>query len=81
MAVEVGDLAQPPWLLYLEVSRAIGLDFGALEGRSGELLITPVAAAEADAILVVLLVEGRPVGAWIGPGGSSSGVLALDQHP
>jgi hypothetical protein len=80
-AVEIADLRGQPWALYLEASRAVGLDFSALEGETGELLITPIAASESDAVLVVLLVGGQPAGAWIGPGGTTSGVLPLDARP
>jgi hypothetical protein len=77
----VGDLGEQPWSLYLEVSREAGLDFEALEGRAAELLITPIAGPAADTTLVVLLVEGQAVGAWISPGGTSSGVLPVGKRP
>jgi len=41
----------------------------------------PASPSTADAVLVVLRVDGRPVGAWIGPGGNSSGVLPADARP
>jgi hypothetical protein len=75
------DLASEQWALPLEVSRSVGLDFGALEGRSAELLFTPIAGREPDASLVVLTVEGRLVGTWIAPGSMVSGVLPVDEHP
>jgi hypothetical protein len=75
--VEVGNAGEQPWSLYLEVSRAVGLDFSTLQGRTGELVRTPVAGDAADAELIVLVVGGRAVGAWISPGGGSSGVLPV----
>jgi hypothetical protein len=81
LPITVGDLQDHPWLLYLEVSRQAGLDFGALEGSSGELTITPIIGPAADTELVVLRVGGRAVGAWISPGGSSSGVLPVNTAP
>ncbi len=81
LGVEVGELTDQPWSLHLEVSRTVGLDFSALEGRQGALLATPVAASEPDAEIFVLLVDGRPVGAWLSPGGSMSGVLPVSARP
>jgi hypothetical protein len=80
-AVVVGDMADAPWLQYLEVSKAIGLDFGALEGRPAQLRMTPIRGREPDAAAYVLVVDGRAVGAWIGPGGTTSGVLPLNAGP
>jgi len=77
----IGDIREQPWSLYLEVSRQVGLDFGALRGAAGALEMTPLDEWPADAVLVVLRVDGRPVGAWIGPGGNSSGVLPADARP
>jgi hypothetical protein len=79
--ITVGDPAEHPWLLYLEASRAVGLDFAGLVGRSGELRVTPIRGAAPDAAAYVLVVDGVAVGAWVGPGGSSSGVLPISQRP
>jgi len=79
--VTVGDTAELPWALYLEVSRLVGLDFAALEGAGAELRETPVAGWAPDARAYVLVRAGEAIGAWIGPGGNSSGVLPLSARP
>jgi hypothetical protein len=79
--VLVGDVREVPWALYLEVSRQAGLDFTAAQGRPGTLLRTPIRGSEPDSQSFVLVVDGRVAGAWIGPGGSSSGVLPIDARP
>jgi hypothetical protein len=79
--VTVGDLEDLPWALYLEVSRSIGLDFSPLEGQLAELRSTRIERTNPDAAVYVLVHEGRPAGAWLDPGGSSSGVLSLSDRP
>jgi hypothetical protein len=77
----VVSVAENGWPLYLEVSREVGLDFAPLAGRQGVLLKTPIEGSAPDAALLVLVVEGRPAGAWISPGGTSSGVLPVTAEP
>lgn len=79
--VTIGKLAEQPWSLYLEVSKAANLDFSALEGAGAELRITPVAGWADDGAAYVLVRSGTVVGAWIGPGGTSSGVLPITATP
>jgi hypothetical protein len=79
--VAVGEVDELPWALYLEVSRSIGLDFAALEGEAAELRATRIVGSNPDAAVYVLVHGGRAVGAWVDPGGSSSGVLSLADRP
>jgi hypothetical protein len=78
--VTIGDTTDMPWLLYLEASQAIGLDFSALEGGSAELRATPVAAGEGTATAYVLVRGGAAIGAWLDPGEMSSGVVSLGER-
>jgi hypothetical protein len=79
--VTVDDPRDLPWALYLEVSRSIGLDFTSLEGQVAELRATRIVGSNPDAAVYVLVHGGRAVGAWVDPGGSSSGVLSLADRP
>jgi hypothetical protein len=79
--IVVGDVADIPWLQYLEVSRQVGLDFAGLVGRAGELRVTPIRGRQPDATAYVLVIDGRPVGAWMDAGGGSSGVVPLNGTP
>ncbi len=79
--MEVGDPAEQPWSLYLEASRSAGLDFADQAGMVAELRRTPIAGAAADAAVFVLVHDGRVIGAWLSPGGTSSGVRSLAEHP
>ncbi len=79
LSIVIGDAAEHPWLLYREVSRRIGLDFGTLEGQTAELQKTPIAPTTDGATAFVLVHDGRVVGAWRDAGPMSSGVLALDE--
>jgi hypothetical protein len=73
----VGDVAEQPWSLYLEVSKASGLDFTDEVGVTAELRRTPIDGDEADAAAFILVRDGRAIGAWLSPGGTTSGVLPL----
>lgn len=79
MSTLIGDPAEHPWLLYREVSQAIGLDFTSLVGRTAELQKTPITTASGPATAFVLIHDGRVVGAWRDAGPMSSGVLALNE--
>ena len=79
MSMVIGDAAEHPWLLYREVSRAIGLDFASLRGRTAQLEKTPISTAAGAATVFVLVYDGVAVGAWRDAGPMSSGVLPLSE--
>ena len=79
--VTIGDAADLPWLLYLEASQAIGLDFSGLEGVGAELRVTPVTGGDGTSRAFVLVRNGAAIGAWRDLGGTSSGVVSLDARP
>ncbi|HEX5828010.1 MAG TPA: DUF4830 domain-containing protein [Candidatus Limnocylindrales bacterium] len=80
LAMPVGDVEDVPWAQYLEASKRVGLDFSAAEGRAATLYRTPVTASNPDAAAFVLVVDGRVAGAWLDPGGGSSGVVAINER-
>jgi hypothetical protein len=49
------------WDLYLDASREVGLDFGALRGRPAELIVVELDGPRAS----LLVVGGQVVGAWV----------------
>ena len=79
--VTIGNDAEQPWSLYLEVSKEVGLDFSALAGAGAELRVTPIAGWADDGAAYVLVRSGTVIGAWIGPGGTTSGVLPITARP
>ncbi len=78
--IEIGDIQQPPWALYLEVSREIGLDFSDLSGATAELQATPIVGGRTGASTHVLVVDGVARGAWLSSD-DMSGVLPLSMPP
>ncbi len=87
--VRIGPLAEPPWNLYLGVSRRIDLDFAGLEGTNGEMRITPVlgnlgpqhecAGCSKGGRVHVLVVGGQMVGAWLSDEVTVPGIYALSE--
>jgi hypothetical protein len=79
--VVIGDVADVPWMLYLEVSRTIGLDFATLAGATGELRTTPLMALHVGTRLHVLLVGGVVRGAWLSVEDAAPGIYPLSEPP
>ena len=77
----IGDPAEQPWSLYLEVSRAIGLDFSAAAGQGAQLRSTPVVHPSGELRVHVLVREGVPIGAWLSHASSTPGIYPLTDPP
>jgi hypothetical protein len=77
----IGDVAEVPWVLYLEVSRAIGLDFSAFAGTTGELRTTPLVGLHPGTRLHVLLAGGVVRGAWLSVDDAAPGIYPLSEPP
>ena len=77
----IGDVGEVPWVLYLEVSRAIGLDFAAFAGTTAELRTTPLAGPHEGTRLHVLLLGGVVRGAWLSVDDAAPGIYPLSDPP
>ena len=81
MELPIGDIHEVPWVLYLEVSRVIGLDFAAFAGTTGELRTTPLAGLHDGTRLHVLLAGGVVRGAWLSVDDAAPGIYPLSEPP